>query len=299
MPTNMPRIAIIMRSYNDIDVIRGTFDALKRQTCQDFEVWNHDSSSSDGTLKVLLENNNPGRVLVNDPASYNPAKVLNKAVSLCRSEIIVFLNSDATPTSDSWLEDLIAPLADAGVGAVYGRQTARFGSRTLFIKDNERAFGDGRVASTWKHFFSMANSAARRSVLEAYPFATSVQYSEDIEWSRRLKKAGYAITYVAAAKACHSHNYSLTESWKRHFGEGKAEAAIFPATELNRSVWRYLVLPLGMEILRDMYYSLRCLSLDGLVHSLPLRFVQKVGRWRGLRAGLQALQTTTVVRGQE
>jgi rhamnosyltransferase len=285
------KVAIIMRSFNDIDVIQGTLNGLKRQTFQNFELWNHDSSSRDGTLKVILANNDPGRVLVNDPARYNPARVLNKAVSLCDNEIIVFLNSDATPTSDTWLADLIAPLLcdvpEARVGATFGRQTARDDCRSLFIKDTERAFGDGRISANWHHFFSMANAAARKSTLVEFPFEPKMQYSEDIEWSRRLKQAGYSIKYVAAAKACHSHNYSLRESWRRHFGEGKAEALIFPANELNTSFARYLLLPLVMEILRDAVYSLQCYSIDGLLHCVPLRLAQKVGRWQGLRAGLR------------
>jgi rhamnosyltransferase len=286
-----PKVAIIMRSYNDIETIGGTFKALKNQSFQDFVLWNHDSSSDDGTLKVILANNNPGRVMVNDPASYNPARVLNKAVSFCDNEIIVFLNSDATPTSDTWLEDLIAPIVNEGVkkvGATFGRQTARHNCRSLFIKDTERAFGDGRIAANWRHFFSMANAAARKSTLVEFPFEPQMQYSEDIEWSRRIKQAGLGIEYVAAAKACHSHNYSLRESWKRHFGEGKAEAFIFPPSELNTSFMRYFLMPLVMEILRDAAYSFRRCSIDGLLHCVPLRVAQKVGRWLGLRAGLRA-----------
>jgi rhamnosyltransferase len=291
------KVAIIMRSYNDIETIGGTFKALKKQSFQDFELWNHDSSSDDGTLKVILANNNPGRVMVNDPASYNPARVLNKAVSFCDNEIIVFLNSDATPTSDTWLEDLITPIVNEGlkkVGATFGRQTARHNCRSLFIKDTERAFGDGRISANWLHFFSMANAAARKSTLLEFPFEPQMQYSEDIEWSRRLKQAGLDIEYVAGAKACHSHNYSLRESWKRHFGEGKAEAFIFQRGELNTSFTRYFLMPLVMEILRDAAYSIRRCSIDGLLHCVPLRVAQKVGRWQGLRVGLRArLNRTT------
>jgi rhamnosyltransferase len=306
------KVAVIMRSHNDIDLIEGTLEALKRQTFRDFELWNHDSSSCDGTLKVILANNDPSRVLVNDPATYNPARVLNKAVSLCDNEIIVFLNSDATPISDTWLADLIAPLlgdkiqgdmaeevygnvsgsTDKGfvrkVGATFGRQSARSNCRPLFIKDTERAFGDGRISASWLHFFSMANSAAHRSTLVEFPFEPQMQYSEDIEWSKRLKQAGYSLEYVAAAEVCHSHNYSLRESWKRHFGEGKAEALIFSCSELNTSFGRYVLLPLVSEIVRDGIFSLRRFSIDGLLHSVPLRTAQKIGRWQGLRAGLRA-----------
>jgi rhamnosyltransferase len=281
----MPKVAIAMRSYNDREVIRGTLEMIRRQTYRDFELWNFDSSSTDGTAQIIQELNDPERIRRNDPASYNPGAVLNEVVATVGGEVVVFINSDATPEREDWLEKLIAPLADQRVGAVYGRQTARPDCRALFVKDTERAFGDGREAAKWVHFFSMANSAARREVLERFAFETEIQYSEDIEWSLRLRKAGLGIRYVAEAAATHSHNYTLGQSFKRHFGEGKADAWIFQNGELNTSFLRYCLLPIGMEVLRDLRWAFQKRSLDALMHTIPLRTVQKWGRWRGLREG--------------
>jgi rhamnosyltransferase len=274
-----------MRSYNDRDVIRGTLEMICRQTYRGFVLWNFDSSSTDGTAEIIKEFNDPERIRRNDPASYNPGTVLNEVVETVGGEVVVFINSDATPEREDWLEKLIAPLVDSRVGAVYGRQTARPDCRALFVKDTERAFGDGREAASWVHFFSMANSAARREVLERFPFETKVQYSEDVEWSLRLRKAGLEIRYVAGAAATHSHNYTLRQSFKRHFGEGKADAWIFRDGEINTSLLRYCLLPMGMEVLRDLRWAAQKRSLDALIHTIPLRTVQKWGRWRGLRAG--------------
>jgi rhamnosyltransferase len=276
-----------MRSYNDRDVIRGTLEMIRRQTYQNYELWNFDSSSKDGTFEIVQEYNSPERIRQNDSASYNPGTVLNEAVQTVGGDVVVFINSDATPEEEDWLERLIAPLADPKVGAVYGRQTARPDCRALFVKDTERAFGDGSESGKWVHFFSMANAAARRDVLERFPFETKVQYSEDIEWSLRLRKAGLEIRYVAEAAATHSHNYTLRQSFKRHFGEGKADAYIFRDGEVNTSFLRYCVLPFGMEVLRDLRWALGKGSVDALLHTVPLRAAQKWGRWQGLRDGLK------------
>ena len=281
----LPRVAIAMRSYNDRGVIRGTLEMIQRQTYPNFELWNFDSSSTDGTFEIIQEYNDAERIRQNDSAKYNPGTVLNDAVRTVGGDVVVFINSDATPESEVWLEKLIAPLAESRVGAVYGRQTARSDCRALFVKDTERAFGDGREAAKWVHFFSMANAAARRDVLERFPFETRVQYSEDIEWSFRLRKAGLEIRYVADAAASHSHNYTLRQSYKRQFGEGKAEAWIFRDGELNTSFLRYCLLPFGMEVVRDLGWVVKKGSLDALVHTVPLRAVQKWGRWRGLIEG--------------
>ena len=277
-----------MRSYNDHDVIHDTLEMIQRQSYRNFELWNFDSSSTDGTLEIIRQFNDPERIKLNDSAAYNPGGVLNEAVQTVAGDVVVFINSDATPESESWLEKLIAPLADPKVGAVYGRQTPRPDCRVLFEKDTERAFGDGREAASWVHFFSMANSAARREVLERFPFETRVQYSEDIEWSYRLPRAGLEIRYVADAAATHSHNYTLRQSYKRHFGEGKAEAWIFREGEINTSLMRYALLPFGMEVLRDLKWAFSKGSIDAVLHTVPLRAVQKWGRWRGVREGGKA-----------
>lgn len=287
MPDNKPKVSVIMRSYNDIAVIRQTLEAVKSQTYKDFDLWNFDSTSRDGTLEVIREFNREDHIRLNDSATYNPGKVLNEAVQTCSGDIIVFINSDASPTSHDWLEKLIQPFEDPAVGAVYGRQSARPDCRSLFVKDTERAFGDGGVASTWVHFFSMANSAIRREVVEEVPFETRIQYSEDIEWSYRIKRSGKKIVYVPEAEAVHSHNYTIKQSYKRHFGEGVADSWIFREGEVNGSLLRYFIAPAIMEILRDMAWGVRTLSLDAILHSIPLRVTQKWARWRGFRHGKQ------------
>lgn len=285
MNNGSPRVSIIMRSCNDSNVIRGTLQMVKAQTYTNYELWNFDSTSTDGTLDIIREFNVPERILLNDPASYNPGRVLNAAVAATSGEIMVFLNSDATPERDDWLQQLIAPLQDPATGATYGRQTPRPYCRSLFVKDTERAFGDGHVAASWLHFFSMANSAVRRELLERHPFDTSIQYSEDIEWSYRMRRLGQRIVYVPDAPAMHSHNYTLGQSYRRHYGEGKAEAWIFRNGELNTSFLRYCILPLGREVLRDLGWAVRRASMDALFYSVPLRAVQKWARWQGLKSG--------------
>jgi rhamnosyltransferase len=281
-------VAIIMRSYNDADVIRQTLQRVSEQRFRDFTLWNFDSTSTDGTLEIIREFNEPERIFLNPSATYNPARILNEAVAASEGQILVFLNSDATPHDDRWLERLIQPFADPTVGAVFGRQTARSDCRSLFLKDTERAFGDGRVSKTWLHFFSMANSAVRRDLATEFPFDTCIQYSEDIEWSYRLRRLGKRIVYVADARATHSHNYNLGQSYRRHFGEGMADAWIYRRGEISGGFIRSFVAPFGMEVLRDMQWALNRKSLDALVHSVPLRLTQKWSRWRGWRAGRKA-----------
>ena len=278
------RVSVVMRSYNDAAVVRGTLEALRQQTDPGFELWNYDSSSTDGTLDVIREFNAPERIVLNDNRSYNPGRVLNEAVARCTGDIVVFINSDATPSDPYWLQRLVYPFRDRCVAATYGKQSARPDARSLFVKDTERAFGAGHIASEWTHFFSMANSAVRRSVALALPFETRIQYSEDIDWSYRVRRAGHRLVYVEGAEAVHSHNYTLTQSFRRHWGEGTADAFIFREGELRESFLGYCVMPFGMEVLRDLRWAYERRCADAMLHSVPLRAVQKWARWQGFRA---------------
>ena len=83
----------------------------------------------------------------------------------------------------------------------------------------------------------------------------------------------------------HSHNYSLRESYRRQFGEGVADAWIYRRGEVSDGFLRCFLAPFGMEIWRDLGWAANRRSLDALLHTIPLRFVQKWARWRGLRNG--------------
>jgi rhamnosyltransferase len=101
------------------------------------------------------------------------------------------------------------------------------GSLPIIQIDTERAFGDGEEHKTWKHFFSMASSAIRKSVWLNERFDESMLISEDMEWSYRIKKRGHAVLYAKDSVVEHHHNYSMRELYTRHVKEGIDSVKIF------------------------------------------------------------------------
>ena len=224
------------------------------QSFNDFELINIDCSSTDGTYEIIKKCNVNGKIFSIKPKDYVPGVVLNNAVKECCGEIVVFNNSDCVPLNNNWLPELITCFEDKSTVACFGNQLTRSDAKPLVIKDNTRAFGDGKISGKWKHFFSLATSAARLNTLLEHPFNENLQYSEDIEWSYRLKKLGMKIVYCENAKVEHSHNYTLKEVRKRFYSEGYAEAIIYN-TEMKFFIG--LFKPLCMEILRDFIYLFR------------------------------------------
>ena len=174
-----------------------------------------------------------------------------------------------------------------GVAAVFGRQSPRPDCWPLFTKDTNDTFGDGRQQAGWKHCFSMASSAIRREVWQAMPFNPDLQYSEDIDWTWRVRQAGHKIQYVADSEVLHSHNYTLGQFRRRQYGEGKAEARIFPWTPWEQSFMRYSLLPAVRQVLSDWRYCMRHGHLGSVFHSPFLRLAQMLGRRRGFLDGLR------------
>lgn len=273
-------ITVVVRSHNDEAYIGATLDMLTRQTEKNLEILCVDDGSTDRTVAIIDSFAAVRRVAA--PSPYVPGRVLNFAVREAAGDTIVFNNSDAVPQHEDYIERLIAPLAFPDTGAVYGNQLCRPDADPLVRKDYERAFGDGRIAATWRHFFSMASSAARREVLIANPFDETLQYSEDIEWSYRLKKRGFQIVYAPDARVEHSHNYTMEQLWKRFYNEGRADAAIFgDAPSFPR-----FAAQLARECGRDLAYLCRRGEFAAAAGCLPRRFIQKYAAYRGCADGL-------------
>jgi rhamnosyltransferase len=202
-----------------------------------------------------------------------------------QGEVVVFVNADCTPQDSHWLRQLMAPFADPQVAAVFGRQIPRPGCWLLYAKDTENTFGDGSQQRRWRHCFSMAASAVRRSVWAALPFREDLKYSEDIDWTWRVRQQGYAVQYVAAAVAMHSHNYTPAQLHRRHFGEGRAEASIFPWTAWESSLLRYSLLPFARQVVSDWRFCLKRGAVGAAAAAPVLRLAQMTGRRRGFQAG--------------
>lgn len=281
MSSSQVKFSIILRSHNDFNFVQRNLMQLKTQTIQDFELIVCDDNSTDGSYELLADFPNVILVTKNPNEAYVPGKVLNKAVQKASGEIIVFNNSDAVIQNKFWLENLTRPLENLKVAATFANQLPRVDALPLVKKDYERAFGDGSVSKNWFHFFSLASSSARKALLLEYPFDEKLQYSEDIDWSYRMKKLGFEIRYVPTAQVEHSHNYDDATLKKRFFNEGIADSHIFQ----TKPCFLNFVKSLLIGCLRDFKYLVTTTQISYIFKGLKYRFIQKFSYYQGLKAG--------------
>ncbi len=282
------KVSIIMRSKDEMPFIKYSLMMLTKQTLRDYELLVVDSGSTDGSWEVALEAH-PQISYQIKPQDYIPGKVMNAAASKCSGDILVFNNADCIPQNELWLENLIKPFEDPEVIAVFGNQITRQDASPIIRKDYLRAFGDGKIHAKWRHFFSMATSAVRRSVWEEFPFYEEIQYSEDIEWSWRMKQMGKKIVYAPDAIVEHSHNYNLKQTIKRFKGEGKAEGYIY--NEKPGNVFSEILIPATMESIRDFLFLLKHGELMWLPKAPIYRLFQRYGVWKGKKEYFESQAT--------
>lgn len=284
MPKNTQIPYVVMRSHNDMPIISDTLKMLYQQT-QAFNLIVFDDGSTDGTVEEIKKYTDqiypvPGK-------TYVPGRVLNQGMAKTTGEYVVFLNSDCTPQHTTWLENLLQGFKDDRVAAVFGRQIPRPNCWPLYVKDTEDTFGDGEKQKSWRHCFSMAASAIRRSVWANMKFDESLQYSEDIDWTWRARQSGHTIQYVQDAVVMHSHNYTPKQLFKRQFGEGKAEATIFEWSPWQRSFIRYSLLPYAHQVLSDWKYCISQKTPSFVFYAPILRMAHLFGRRAGFQSGIK------------
>jgi rhamnosyltransferase len=127
--------------------------------------------------------------------------------------------------------------------------------------------------------FSNANSAIRRSLLDAFPFVEDIIMSEDQEWSQRVLLDGWSIVYEPRAAVRHSHPYTVRAAFRRFFDSGvSAERAYLAGARPSQAVLRRAALRYARE-------EVAWLVRSGNAHWLPYAVVYELAKFAGLQLG--------------
>ena len=99
----IPKISVIVVSYNSENIIEKTLQSVVGQTYSDFEIILVDRNSKDKTLEIAGKYKDKINKWISEPDKL-PFDTLNKGVLLSRGEYILFLNSGDRLYSDDTLE---------------------------------------------------------------------------------------------------------------------------------------------------------------------------------------------------
>ncbi|MBW2992618.1 glycosyltransferase [Candidatus Woesearchaeota archaeon] len=204
------KVSIIIRTFNEEKNIRRCLESIFRQEADfGFEVIIVDSGSTDKTLKVAA--GFPVKIVRTD--DYMPGKSLNLGFQNAKGEYCVSLSADAVPADKFWLGNLVRPLGDKRVGAVYGRQLPKRGCNPL---EARRVIGTyGKKALSSGSFFSNVNSVYRKELWHKTRFDEKLSSTEDQAIAGMIIKLGFSLFYEPKAAVYHSHNYGILSLYRR------------------------------------------------------------------------------------
>ena len=253
-------VGLVVPTLNAERELGSLLDAVMGQTRVPDDVLIVDSSSDDNTLRIAASY--PGvRVMVIRREDFDHGGTRQLALEEVTGDFVLFLTQDAVPADECYVENLLAPFDDPGVGMVSGRQVAKSGARRYVqlvqefnypLTSNIRTKEDIERLGIKAFFASDACSAYRRSSIEAIggiprPCSTN----EDMLAAARLLRAGFSVAYAADACVLHSHNLTPRDQYcrnravgrflTRHSGELETTSEVSEGINMVKSVAAQLV----------------------------------------------------------
>jgi rhamnosyltransferase len=207
-----------------------------------------------------------------------------------KGELLVFFTQDALPATRDALEKLLEPFAESpDIAVCYGRQLARkeagwaAASLRLFNyppQSCRRGFIDRGQYGLKTIFVSNSFAAYRKTALaEVGYFKNGLIFGEDTCTVGRLLERGYRIAYVSEAKVYHSHNYTLSEEFRRSFDTGvlhTTEKWLLDTYGHAEGVGLRLIQSQVLPLIRQKKFSL---VFDILVRAAAKYSGYRLGRW--------------------
>lgn len=207
------------------------------------------------------------------------------AVEKSDADIFVMMTQDALPADRKLIEKLTAPLM-GDIAVSYARQLPRKNCRAIerftrrfnypeesLLKGKENL----QVLGIKTYFCSDVCAAYRREIYEKLGgFVEKAIFNEDMLFAAKAVEAEYKIMYTAEARVLHSHNYSISQQFRRNFDLGVSQAE---HPEVFKKV------PSEKEGGRMVKETTEYLFTTGKVFLIPYFYLQCMGKYAGYFLG--------------
>jgi GT2 family glycosyltransferase len=301
---------VIIVSWNVRDLLRDCLRSLEvSRPALDLEIVVVDAASQDGTVDMIRAEY-PWVVLIPSSENVGFPRGNNLGIAASRGRYILLLNPDTVVLGDALARMVEHLERHPDVGVLGGQLLNSDGT----IQSSRRRFPSlltGFFESTWLQPF------APRGLLRAY-YALDLpddrtadvdwvigaclmvprqvvnvigaldegyfMYSEELDWCRRIKDAGWRVVYLPDAKFVH------------HYGKSSEQAVTARQINFQRAKLRYYrkyhgrpaVAALRLYLLGGYGCQLCLEAFKGLLgHKRPLRWQRVRSYWEVLRSGLR------------
>ncbi len=271
-------ISVVMRTFNNSDIIKSTIVSLFSQQSVSFEFIVIDSGSTDGTMDIVSD---VADILIQiDSSSYTPSYALNLAISKASSEEVVLLNSDTVLLDPFSLSRLLLNFKEQSLDALTGRQVARPDAYPEVEEAYLKCFPVSGSLPSWITL-SAPIALLRKSIWRKYPFYKDAWGSEDSKLGQDLINAGLRVGYASDVTAMHSHNYSSSQLFSRSSVEGDADVFIYS----RKFSFSLLLRNIFSEVYRHFYSNIINFNIRAFKLYIPI--IKALGYNYGVIKGSQ------------
>jgi GT2 family glycosyltransferase len=240
------------------------FLASLRATAPDAELVIVDNGTVDATARRLLEDaERAGATVLHDDRPFNFAALANRGAAAASRDRLVFANNDIVFTRADWLDRLVEPLADEGVGVTGARllyPDGRVQHGGIVLAGEARVRHAERFLPWWRRGHegrqrrtvpvtgvTAALMATPRAVFVGLGGFDAARYGvlyNDIDYCLRARARGLSVLYVAGAEAVHAESVTIGPRQRRDpFARGGALWRLWRAAEADqfRGDWAALL----------------------------------------------------------
>jgi peptidoglycan/xylan/chitin deacetylase (PgdA/CDA1 family)/GT2 family glycosyltransferase len=298
--------SIIIPTFNGLDRLQATLDALRRQTCnpRTFEVIVVVDGSTDSTTSLLADLRAPFDFSYFSRTKHGRPQSRNFAADRARGRLLVFLDDDIVAEPELVEEHLLAHGESTNIVALgkmtqdcrdsldwYGRCFSElWNQRYIKLEDREPGWSD-----LWGGNFSVTREVFRR----VGGFTTDLISGEDVELGRRLQKAGMRFVYAPRAAGTHVDQKSMQELILRSRRSGMARIDVVPkhSEVLADLAMIYRELETSKRVMLRILMALRipALYLPRIRYLMPSpklrmrlhKIVQHYSHWCGVKDAIE------------
>jgi rhamnosyltransferase len=241
------------------------------------------SSSNDGTVELAQLLGAETLIIPRDTFNHGTTRELaRKALG---TEIVVMMTPDAYLVNPGMLERLVDPIMKEKASVAYARQIPHEGADFFESfareynypeKSHIRGFEDIATYGVYTYFCSDSCSAYSNKALDSIGGFSRVLIGEDTVACAKLINKGHRIAYTADALVKHSHRYTLSQEFQRHFDTGIA-----------RKDYQELISTAGKDEARGKHYVnvLFKKLLKEKPVLIPYAVAQTGAKWIGYKMG--------------
>jgi len=273
-----PDISVIIRTLNEERYLPELLKAIANQNSHfSHEVVLIDSGSTDQTLAIAKQFG--CRILHISREEFSFGRSLNRASEAAGGTYLVFISGHCIPCDQSWLQNLVGPIADGKVHYAYGRQ---LGGPDTYWSEHQifaKYFPENSNIPQQGFYCNNANSALLGAKWASHRFDEELTGLEDMHFAKRLLADYGSVGYVAEASVVHIHHESWAQVQRRFEREALALQQICPELILRR---RDLVRYFTRGVIRDIGSGMpNTLMPTQLLQIIRYRFHQYQGSFRG------------------